>query len=685
MMTHCRFLAFITFGTVYFLRRFTNKSQLSWNAMKSNYFAVRMVEVQSSNLRLFRFGSGRHVMYPKALYAAPTTFSRKKHYHISSSYSLPTLYCHTSYCRFMHLFYPFITYLLIALCFVTTGTSLYSPVIIGNKNFQEYKGQQYIEKKAGETLELNCSTTEAVKWILPDNTLHIGFNPEERTGRVIENGFDIGFRNLRIEPLKRSDTGEYVCATEHSGFSSSIYVYVSNNENEKSVRTGPFLNSGPLIISKALGGLNVVLPCRTDEFVESGVELFINQIKQTRGIQFDPRFGFIVDRRLLNDRTEILARCKYLDHTLDMVIVPIENDEEMEDSPLIEVSNGWPYVKQELDMSCTFYTKDGFRYMLTWKCPHCEDGTGHVVSNRYIKIGDGIKKLLSVRNLRETDSGDYECIVTNKDDIHDVRRSVHRLQVSPTKGQLKVVDFSKNINFEEGNTIRLFHIARAFPSDEYSSEWRKYSKTILSGGEFMEKIEKGIRSKVNGDLHEDELSIINATVDNSAIYQLLIRVSQDYVYRRNWTLSVRPIDIQPHIAIHNRFGRLLSSDVLIDSKIIVTCLVKDTKPHKLRLLYTTKSGEWEQPDDSEELSGFTFESVVKWITYAKGHMRIRCEDDVTNKMDEKDLVISEVETINASFIAKKPVDLLNEDSSIYEKDRLELICILPLNYDLLVF
>lgn len=54
-------------------------------------------------------------------------------------------------------------------------------------------------------------------------------------------------------------------------------------------------------------------------------------------------------------------------------------------------------------------------------------------------------------------------------------------------------------------------------------------------------------------------------------------------------------------------------------------------------------------------------------------------------MDEKDLVISEVETISAAFLAKKPVDLFNEDNSIYEKDRLELICILPLNDDLLVF
>lgn len=66
----------------------------------------------------------------------------------------------------------------------------------------------------------------------------------------------------------------------------------------------------------------------------------------------------------------------------------------------------------------------------------------------------------------------------------------------------------------------------------------------------------------------------------------MIRVSQDYVYRKNWTLSIRPIAIQPRITVHDQFGRPLSSDVLlIDSKIIVTCVVKDTKPRKLHLLY----------------------------------------------------------------------------------------------------
>lgn len=159
----------------------------------------------------------------------------------------------------------------------------------------------------------------------------------------------------------------------------------------------------------------MVLPCRTDEFIESGVELFINHVKQTSGIQFDPRLirskmhrivvlffnynellrlcffymlsmiqyspiiffriGFIVDRELLTDRTEISARCEYLNHISEMVIVPIKNDEGLQGSPMISVSTEWPYIKQELKMNCTFHTRNGFRYMLTWKCPQCEDDT----------------------------------------------------------------------------------------------------------------------------------------------------------------------------------------------------------------------------------------------------------------------------------------------------------------------
>lgn len=87
------------------------------------------------------------------------------------------------------------------------------------------------------------------------------------------------------------------------------------------------------------------------------------------------RIGFIVDRELLNDRAEISARCEYLGHISEILIVPIKNDKELEGSPVMEVSTEWPYVGQELNMNCTFHTRDGFRYVLTWKCPQCKDKT----------------------------------------------------------------------------------------------------------------------------------------------------------------------------------------------------------------------------------------------------------------------------------------------------------------------
>ncbi|VDN03299.1 unnamed protein product [Thelazia callipaeda] len=572
-------------------------------------------------------------------------------------------------------------FLLLIFCYcITTVTSLYPPEISGNVNFPEYKGQQYIEKKIGEILQLNCSAMETVKWILPNNTFNEGFYPSELRSRVkIETGFDAGFQSLRIYSLKRSDTGEYVCSTEHSGLNSSIYLYVSSKKSEKPSKAEIFLNPGPIIITKTLRGRHVILPCKTSQFIENGVDLFINHQKQTEGIQFDPRIGFIVDRELLNDRIEMPARCEYFGQTSEMIIVPTKSDAKLEGLPIIEVSNEWPYAGQDLEMTCTFHTNDGFRYALTWKCPKCESEADRIISNRYIKIRDGIQKLLSIEDLVVTDSGDYECIVTNKDNIYDVRRNIKQLQVSPTVGQLKVVDFSDNVDSYEGQTVRLFHVAETFPSSEYASEWRKYSKTLSTKREVVEKIEDGINSEVNDDLHEDELIIPNASVVDSAIYELIIRVSKDYVYQKNWTVSIHPANIKPLITIRDQYNRLLSSHVLVDSKITVICVINDAKPRKLRLSYVTNDEIWKQPDDVEELLGFTYESAVKWITYAGTQMQIRCQDEETSEMDSVDLIVSEVETINASYIATKPFSSFNEGDEIYEKDRIDLICILPLN------
>lgn len=146
--------------------------------MKPRPFAVGVMGGQCRSARLL-FESGRHEVYRRPLCAASTTFSTKEHSHVSSGHSLPKLHCYASSWQFSYLIHLFATRLLITLFFISTDASLDPPIIIGNDNFREYEGQQYIEKKAGGTLELNCSTTEAIKWILPDNTLYKGFNPQE--------------------------------------------------------------------------------------------------------------------------------------------------------------------------------------------------------------------------------------------------------------------------------------------------------------------------------------------------------------------------------------------------------------------------------------------------------------------------------------------------------------------------
>lgn len=95
----------------------------------------------------------------------------------------------------------------------------------------------------------------------------------------------------------------------------------------------------------------------------------------------------------------------------------------------------------------------------------------------------GIVKLLSIESLQETDSGIYECILTNKQDGGEIRRSRKRLQVSPTIGQLEVVTASRSIDVKEGvgegASVQLIHIAKAYPSLNVKKEWRKVPTKVF--------------------------------------------------------------------------------------------------------------------------------------------------------------------------------------------------------------
>ncbi|VDN40721.1 unnamed protein product [Gongylonema pulchrum] len=133
-----------------------------------------------------------------------------------------------------------------------------------------------------------------------------------------------------------------------------------------------FLNPGPLILSRISKGTSVILPCRTNSFIESGVDLYINHIKKTSRSEFDPRIGFTVDSLLLNDRTETPIRCEYRSSTSEIIIVPGETNNQTEALPEIVNLNAWPYVGEELTMSCKFLTKDTYKYVLTWRCPKCK-------------------------------------------------------------------------------------------------------------------------------------------------------------------------------------------------------------------------------------------------------------------------------------------------------------------------
>lgn len=89
------------------------------------------------------------------------------------------------------------------------------------------------------------------------------------------------------------------------------------------------------------------------------------------------------------------------------------------------------------------------------------------------RIKNGIGKILLIHKLCNEDSGDYKCILTNKNSAAEIRNNVQQLKVSRTKGQLKVENVSDTTNWIEGDTVHLGHFAKSNPGYEYRSEWRK--------------------------------------------------------------------------------------------------------------------------------------------------------------------------------------------------------------------
>lgn len=65
------------------------------------------------------------------------------------------------------------------LCFFTTAASSYAPDISGHIDLPQFRGQRYMERRAGDILELNCTAMEGVRWILPENRSSGGSSSSE--------------------------------------------------------------------------------------------------------------------------------------------------------------------------------------------------------------------------------------------------------------------------------------------------------------------------------------------------------------------------------------------------------------------------------------------------------------------------------------------------------------------------
>uniref|UniRef100_F1KRI3 receptor protein-tyrosine kinase n=1 Tax=Ascaris suum TaxID=6253 RepID=F1KRI3_ASCSU len=569
-------------------------------------------------------------------------------------------------------------FVVIVVGLVSVSGASVPPDISAHVKLPEYKNQPYYEIELGRTLELNCSAMEGVRWILPDNTLSTGFDSAEVESRTkIVNGYDAGFRTLRIENLKHSDTGEYICMAETSRFNSSVYVYVTARKGSKSV----FLSEHPLIIPTLLNEPIIVIPCRVNRFISSGVKLFVNHVQRTQATDYDPRYGFHLERRLVNDRSETPVRCEYKGDKSEVLIVPSEGNVQSKGLPQIEAQNQWPYEGEEYEMSCTFHTKQIYKYALNWRCPRCEEEPDRVISHRYVKIKEGARKMLHIKSLTAADSGIYECILTNKDDANDSRNATYELQVSATKGQIRVVDATDVTDFDEGDTVKLFHLAKSYPPDEYKSQWRKLYKISTSPETQFAAVENGVTSGRKEEIHEDSVTIADAKVEDSGVYELSVFVGPDYTYTRNWTVRVRPLEARPRILLFDNGANVDANlPVLLHSKLTVICTIFDVTERNPLLFMRRDSdeSEWQPVNDVERLTDLSYEWAVQWSFIADSETRLRCEDSVLTEADEVLISVTAVADINATFSFIKPDLSLTESQNIFEGDRVELICMLPI-------
>ncbi|VDM25103.1 unnamed protein product [Toxocara canis] len=525
------------------------------------------------------------------------------------------------------------------------------------------------------------------------------------------NGYDAGFKTLLIENLKHSDTGEYVCKTDTSGLSSSVYVYVTPRKGNKSV----FLNEHPIIIPTLLNESIIIIPCKVNRFITSGVKLFVNHIERFEGFEYDPRranyffqvvemkgarivfyrYGFYLDRKLVSDRSETPVRCEYKGDKSEVLIVPSEGSAKSNGLLEIGVENQWPYEGEEYEMSCTFLTKQVYKYALNWRCPRCEEEPDRVVSHRYVKIKEGTRKMLFIKSLTSADSGKYECLLTNKDDANDSRNATYELNVSATKGQIRVMDATDVTEFDEGDIIKLFHLAKSFPSDEYRSEWRKIYKTSSSPETQYSSVKNGVMSGRKHEVHEDSLTIVDAKIEDSGVYELSAIIGPDYTYRKNWTVTVKPLETHPRIILLFDGATIdAAQPVLLHSKITVICTIADVIQRNPRiyvkryfpfLVFQEHDGEWEPVNDAEQLSQLSYESALKWSFIINSHTALKCEDNDSaevplfeQQIDEVSVSVTEVANINATFTFTKPDPSLIESQNVFEGDRLELICMLPI-------
>uniref|UniRef100_A0A915CEX9 Protein kinase domain-containing protein n=1 Tax=Parascaris univalens TaxID=6257 RepID=A0A915CEX9_PARUN len=277
--------------------------------------------------------------------------------------------------------------------------------------------------------------------------------------------------------------------------------------------------------------------------------------------------------------------------------------------------------------------------------------------------------VLVVDEPSQDDSGVYECVRVRRSDGMAVEGRQRNITISKTRGQMRVLNISKSlVEITEGESIEIFVEIDIYPASEYKHRWYK---TYNMWGESVRREEVNevftstARREKSDSWRSERLHIANAETDDAGIYQLEVRIGEDFGTTLNWTVVVHPLKREVDISMvsHNNLG---NDVVLVGSTVVVSCKINDENVEGIKLqVYNVSEKRWIDASSAQlEIQKYTYDSFLRWNVTLLNDTTFRCIDE--RNAEEQKLLI------RLSAITEMDIIRVERDGHIF------LICRLPI-------